>query len=312
MNIYTPKLREYLLKYHLILKQFQISEPTNSLRFITMKSLGFSLKHYNFFFKYYTKSTKANKIFKDPRTRDKFRYYFYKRLNDYPLQYILGEWFFKDFIVECQKPVLIPRIETEQIVDFAEKCFEEYKMKNKRNLILNNSNKKFKFLEIGIGTGVIFISLLRKYPNLLSIGIDINPKCIELSDTNSKKLLNPNSEYRLIEMDFNNFSCTEEDKFDFIVSNPPYIKLQDENLMRDVIKHESHLALFSGTEGLDLISKIIKKSRQLVKKGGFVILEIDPGQKEKLFDLLISEKIAYFLFEKDMFGRIRFLIYYIN
>jgi release factor glutamine methyltransferase len=311
MNYYSPKLRDYLLKYHLILKQFHISEPTNSLRFITMKSLGFGLKHYNFFFKYYSKSNKANKLFKDPRTRDKFKYYFYKRLNDYPLQYILQEWLFKDFIVECKEPVLIPRIETEQIVDLAQKNFEEYKLKNRKNQVLNN-NKKFKFLEIGIGTGVIFISLLRKYSNLECIGLDINPTCIQLSKRNAKKLLNQNFDYQLIQMDFNNYSCVEEEKFDFIVSNPPYIKLQDENVMRDVIKYESHQALFSGTEGLDLISTIIKKSRQLVKKGGFVILEIDPGQKDKLFSLLISEKFSYFLFEEDMFGRTRFLIYYIN
>jgi release factor glutamine methyltransferase len=308
MNLFSPKLRHYLLKYFIKLKRFNISEPTNSLRFITMKSLGFKLKHYHFFFKYYLKSKSANKLIYDRNTKLKFNHYFTKRLKDYPLQYILGEWFFKDFIVDCRPPVLIPRIETEQIFDLVKKHLEDYKLKNKK--ILKNEN--IKFMEIGVGTGVIFISILRNLNNLECLGIDINPKCINLSKKNAEVLCE-NSNYKLLHIDFTDFSISNsEDKYDFIVSNPPYIRLQDENVMKDVVKFESHLALFSGQDGLNLISSIIKTSRKLVKKGGFVILEIDPSQKDKLFSLLITEKFSYFLFEEDMFSRTRFLIYYIN
>ena len=336
MNVFSIKLRIFFSKYISILIKKNVSEPVNSIKFIFLKcsGMGFSLKHYKYFFTYYTKSKHANRIIYDRNIRNKFNYYFCKRVNDYPLQYILGEWFFKDFIVKCKSPVLIPRIETEQIV---------YLVKNNlRNYTQKNKNKKLNFLEIGVGTGVIFISILRQLKNIRCIGIDIDERCIDLSLTNTKNLLSENKsfdidkknikkenkDYKLINISFTDFLLHPEsyqlflntnskielndNKFDFIVSNPPYIKFSDTQVMKDVFKYESHQALFSGTEGLDLITLIIQNSRRLVKKGGFVILEIDPDQQDTLFSLLIKEKFSYFLFEPDLFNRIRFLIYYIN
>jgi len=102
-------------------------------------------------------------------------------------------------------------------------------------------------------------------------------------------------------------------KFDFIISNPPYIKEEYKiTMQKDVLLYEDHEALFSGDDGLSLIRKIIENSRSLVKKNGFVILEIDEDQTYKLIDLMIVNKFNKFFTEKDIFGKARFFIYFIN
>lgn len=83
-------------------------------------------------------------------------------------------------------------------------------------------------------------------------------------------------------------------------------------MQKDVLLHEDHKALFSGDDGLSLIKKIIENSRKLVKKNGFVILEIDEDQTNKLVDLMIVNRFNNFFTEQDIFGKTRFFIYYIN
>jgi HemK-like putative methylase len=182
-----------------------------------------------------------------------------------------------------------------------------------------------------VGTGAIFISILKEFSDkkcdykgkalmnsiIECVGIDIDRKRIEVSNRNVEKILDQikHKEYQinLINCDFKEFSLSpSSNKFDFIISNPPYIKSTAGNVMIDVSRHESPLALFSGDDGLDLIKKIIYMSRDLIKQGGFVILEIDPEQCSKLIEILLLHKFRNFYFEKDIFGRDRFLIYYIH
>lgn len=83
-------------------------------------------------------------------------------------------------------------------------------------------------------------------------------------------------------------------------------------MQKDVLLHEDHKALFSGDDGLSLIKKIIHNSRNLVKKDGFVLLEIDEDQTNELTDLMIKNKFQKFFTEKDIFNKTRFFIFYIN
>lgn len=83
-------------------------------------------------------------------------------------------------------------------------------------------------------------------------------------------------------------------------------------MQKDVVLHEDHKALFSGDDGLSLIRNIIKNSRKLVKKNGFVLLEIDEDQSNELVKLMILHKFQRFFTEKDIFGKTRFFIFYIN
>jgi release factor glutamine methyltransferase len=301
----TRKTKCFLKKYYFLLLKNKVSEPESSIKFILFKCFDFNLSQYNLFFNIFLRSKSIEKITHIHHIKNKFLQLLSKRLNDYPIQYILGEWFFKDLIVKCQRPVLIPRIETEKIVDILSKNLDDTKLKNSGK---PKENKKF--LEIGLGTGIIFISVLKRYPDLSCLGLDIDSRCIELSSKNAKRILGETNRYELIHCDFLKFK--EETKFDFIISNPPYIKEGDVQVMKDVVKYESHLALFSGNEGLDLISYIINLSRNFVKVGGFVILEINPEQEDAIFDLLIKNKFSRFLFENDIFDKTRFVIFYIN
>jgi release factor glutamine methyltransferase len=303
----TRKIKIFLKKYHLVLVDKKVSEPESSLKFILFKCFNFNLYKYNIFFKYFLCSKSIEKITHIHHLKHKFLRLLTKRLHDYPIQYILGEWFFRDLIFECNRPVLIPRIETEKLVDILSCNLESRSRK-----IENKESRKLKFLEIGIGTGILFITVLKKYQELTCVGLDIDSRCIELSLKNAERILNNTNRYKLIHEDFLNFKLNNETKFDFIISNPPYVKQGDFQVMKDVIKYESHLALFSGKEGLDLISSIISLSRSLVKIGGFVILEINQEQENLIFDLLIKNKFSQFLFEKDIFNKTRFVIFYIN
>jgi release factor glutamine methyltransferase len=290
--------------YYEMAKNFRlknISEPENSALFLILKMSHFKLEHLYKFKRLIT----GNKLLISRRSLQKSKLSIHLRLRHYPLQYIFGEWFFRDFIVYCTPPVLIPRIETEMIVDIVKKQLSILKLKKKENY-------KFRLLEVGVGSGVIFISLMRFDENIECVGIDSNKKCIELSTTNMKRNLNFPEKITLKTIEFEDFSKSQKEKFDFLVSNPPYIKLENKGiLMKDVINFESHKALFSGVDGLDLIRSIILQSRKLVKEGGFVVLEIDPDQKSEIMIILIKNKITNFFFEKDIFQKIRFLIYFI-
>jgi len=342
-----------LIKFSRILLARKISEPLNSLLFILLKVYNYELIYFKYF-----KTTKLRTLLKSTIKRShytKFLQLFLKRLNHFPIQYMIGKWYFRKIIVDCERPVLIPRIETEKIVELAHKLCQHVQQKKRINHNKNykeNSEDDFniKFMEIGVGTGAIFISIIKEYFNsntnskiernlskgeIKFVGIDIEPKCIELSKRNVDKILmnahkskensiNPEISYNtinypnfkidLINCDFNEYlpnTTDENEKFDFIVSNPPYIKTSANNVMLDVSKHESKIALFSGEDGLHLIKNIICKSRDLVRVGGFVILEIDPEQMNQLIDIMIRNNFKYFYFEKDLFGRDRFLIYHV-
>ena len=281
------------MKFSHILSRKLISEPKSSCMFILLKSLNLNLNHLKHF-KYLLYTSNIPIQFKSYQYYN-FLKYIRKRINHYPIQYILGEWYFGDLIVKCKPDVLIPRVETYGIIQIT---IELLYSKIKRNEQIN-------FLEIGIGTGIIFISLILKYPKFRCLGIDINHKCIELSRLNAEKYKISN--YELIHTDFRDLNADQ--KFDFIISNPPYI-YEGCEVMKD-LSYESKDALFSGSKGIDMIKEIIINSRKYVKKEGFVVLEISPEQETIIFDLLIENKFNNFLFKDDIFGKKRFLVFFI-
>ena len=185
------------------------------------------------------------------------------------------------------------------------------------NLDRKRLKKKINFLEIGIGSGVLFLSILKNNPDFNCVGLDINPRAINLSRKNMKlnKIKSENVLLKLI--DFNNFSLSNEhDKFDFIISNPPYISEKNKSELAKELRqsvylqsYESDSALFSGEDGLDLIKIIIQKSKELLREKAFVIIEFHPEQKDALIIILLRNGIKIFFFEKDFLEKERFLIY---
>ena len=165
--------------------------------------------------------------------------------------------------------VLIPRPDSELIV---EQVLEIYKNK-----------KKMSFLEVGVGSGCLILSILKEKKLFSGIGIDISNHAIKICRINAKKLKIENR-IKLFKSDIDNFNLG---KYDLIISNPPYIKKLDfKSLKRDIVNFEPWLALDGGLEGLSCFRKIIKKSSELIKKRGKLILEIACDQKRDVINLL--------------------------
>ena len=199
-----------------------------------------------------------NKISK--KNISKFKYLINRRLCNEPIAYILNKKEFrsKDFFVD--KKSLIPRPETELIIDPIVKDFK---------------NKSLFFLDIGVGSGCIISSILKELSHSKGVGIDICKDTILNAKINLINLKVQNRA-RLLNRSFNNIF---NHKFDLVVSNPPYVVRRDINrLSNDIKKFEPKLALDGGNDGLDVIRKIIYKSKSILKLNGILALEIGRGQ----------------------------------
>ena len=194
--------------------------------------------------------------------QDNFKSLILKRSKGKPLAYLTGTKSFWKYDFKVNEKVLIPRPDTEIMID---QVLKIYKNKNYLN-----------FLEVGIGSGCIALSILKEKKTFLGTGIDLSQDCIEICRYNAKKL-GVNNRIKLFKSDVDNLIFR---KYDLIVSNPPYIKKFDLNkLSREVVNYEPKLALDGGLEGLSVIRKVIKKSSELIKTHGKLILEIGYDQK---------------------------------
>ena len=204
-----------------------------------------------------------------------FKYLINERAKGKPIAYLTGKKYFWKDEFNVDENVLIPRPDTELIVEQILKIF-----KNKKNL---------KILDIGVGSGCILLSILKERKSFKGVGIDISMGSLKVCKSNISKL-KLNNKIDLYKSDIDNF---DYGKYDLIISNPPYIKLTDlKYLERDVKNFEPKLALNGGLDGLTEIKKVINKSSELIKKNGKLILEIAYDQKLKVKNLL-KEKGFY-------------------
>ena len=205
----------------------------------------------------------------DPIDQESFTDLVLKRSRGKPLAYLTGIKSFWKYNFRVNEKVLIPRPETEIII---EQVLKIYKNKNYIN-----------FLDFGVGSGCIALSILKEKKFFLGTGVDLSEDCIEICRFNAKKL-GVSNRIRLLKSDVDNLIFR---KYDLIVSNPPYIKKFDLNkLNREVIDYEPKMALDGGLEGLSVIRKVIKKSSELIKTHGKLILEIGHDQKELVKKML--------------------------
>ena len=208
-----------------------------------------------------------------------------------PIAYLLNKKYFWNSEFYVNKNTLIPRPDTEIIL---EQILKFTKNKNYLNI-----------LDIGVGSGCILLSVLNERKNFYGTGIDISRNSLDICKMNAKKLL-LERRVKFFKSDVDKFAIG---KYDLIVSNPPYIKTSDlKYLESDVIKFEPKLALDGGLDGLSVIRKVIKKSSELLKKNGKFILEIDFDQKNKVIKLLKNKGFFINSTVKDLANNDRCII----
>ena len=201
--------------------------------------------------------------------QDYFKDLILQRSKGKPLAYLIGIKSFWKYDFEVSDKVLIPRPETEIII---EQVLKIYKNKNDLN-----------FLEVGVGSGCIALSILKEKKAFTAMGIDLSQDSIKICTYNANKL-GVSNRIRLLKSDVDNLIFG---KYDLLISNPPYIKMLDlKKLDKDVINYEPKLALDGGLDGLSVIKKIIKKSSNLLKTHGKLILEIGYDQREPVKKML--------------------------
>ena len=198
-----------------------------------------------------------------------------ERASRKPIAHLINKKFFWNNEFFVNKNTLIPRPDTEVIV---EQVLKLTKHKNMMNI-----------LDIGVGSGCILLSILKERKNFYGTGIDISKNALDICKINAKSL-NVDGRTKFYKSDIDKFV---EGNYDLIISNPPYIKSCElKYLESDVIKFEPKLALDGGIDGLSEIRKVIKKSSELIKKNGKFVLEIGFNQKNKVVKLL-KEKGFY-------------------
>jgi len=192
-----------------------------------------------------------------------------KRAKRYPLAYLINKKEFYGITFYIEEGVLIPRPETEILVEEILKILP--------------TDKEIIGLDIGTGSGVISLSLLKNRENLRMYAIDISEKALKITEKNAKIL----KLYDRIKIIKSNLFENIDEKFDFIVSNPPYIPEEEYEYLQEEVKKEPKEALIA-KEGIYFYEEIIKQAKNYLKEDGFLAFEIGYNQAEKVKQILKS------------------------
>ena len=221
--------------------------------------------------------------------KEKLFFEYINRLsNNEPIQYVLGNTIFNKLEFYLDSSVLIPRPETEELVD----------------LIIKYECKKEKILDIGSGSGCIAVTLAKYIEKSNVTALEICSNAVKIINKNAKK---HNVKINIICEDFLSFQTNST--FDLIVSNPPYVKTRViRNLDSDIREFEPITALDGGNDGLDVIRKVIYKAKEILKIKGLLALEIGNEQNKKVSKILKNNNFRIKYTVKDYKDNIRCLI----
>ena len=215
-----------------------------------------------------------------------------RRIKHEPVQYITGRVGFHNILLNIVPGVLIPRPESEMLVETA--------------LRLVSKNPNASILDIGTGSGCIALALAKALPEAQIIGIDNSGQAVELSNLNAGKLQIANAEFQTFDI----LKDVMDKKFDIIVSNPPYIPKSDmDELMPEVRDFEPHSALTDFDDGLTFYRKFVEISKQMLKPNGWFVLEVGLGNHPELVNnLFVKNHFKEVELIKDYNGDWRVLI----
>lgn len=210
---------------------------------------------------------------------------------NFPIQYIIGETSFFGLSFFVTPDVLIPRQETEELVDLIIQSVDK--------------TKKISILDIGTGSGCIAISLAKSLPNAKIFALDISEKALNIAKKNAEKNQVSISFIKDNILEINDL----HQKFDCIVSNPPYVReLEKTKIRANVLLHEPHLALFVPNENpLIFYEKIASIGKKNLHKNGKIFFEINQYLGKEMEFLMKKEKYNKISLKKDLFGNYRIL-----
>ncbi len=214
-------------------------------------------------------------------------------MNNYPIQYLLGTTNFYGYDFHVNENVLIPRFETEELVE------------NTINYINNYFPGNIRVIDLGTGSGCIGITLKKKIPELNITCLDISDKALEIAKQNAKKL---DVDINFVQGDMlDNIN----EKFNVIISNPPYIS--EDEVIEDIVKdNEPHLALYAKDDGLYFYDKILSTCKKNLEDKFLIAFEIGMTQKEKVIDLA-KKHLGHDITcecKKDLSGKDRMIFIY--
>jgi len=218
--------------------------------------------------------------------RDAYRALVQRRAQDrVPVSQLLGEREFWSLSFKVNSDVLTPRPETETLVEWA---LSKATGGAQRSTQFADSDKKIRILDIGTGSGAIALALASELPHAELVASDLSPAALQIAAENAD-VLRAGERIRFVEGDlFEPLESEEEkkEKFDLIVANPPYVARADEGSLPPELSHEPEMALFAGTDGLDVIRRLIPEAGDHLSRGGWLGIELSPEQMEEVEALL--------------------------
>jgi release factor glutamine methyltransferase len=205
-----------------------------------------------------------------------------------PLQHLLGTVEFCGHVFLCDKRAMVPRPETEELVEFLKSEIR---------------NPKSEILDVGTGSGVIALSLAGKFPDAEVLAVDISDDALALAQENAARL-SLADRVRFLKSDLLE---SVQGTFDLIVANLPYISTQDRHTLSREVLHDPALAVFASARGDELIRELIAQGPSRLRPGGMLALEIGIGQSEALFSALAEKNYRDIYSKTDYSGVTRFL-----
>ena len=235
---------------------------------------------------------------------ERIRYFIQKIGREkFPVQYLLNEQEFYGRKFYVDKGVLIPRQDTEVLVEKMIDILKNNILKNKN--FEKNSKIHPKILDIGVGSGIIGITAALEIKDSYVLGVDISEKALETAEKNKELLKVPNIKF----LKSNLFENVEFKQFDMIVSNPPYISLNEAGIMSDnTLLHEPSEALFAENDGLYFYYEICQKAADYLADFGYLLFEIGYRQGKNIAKIMTSSGFKNVEVIKDLAGLDRVVV----
>ena len=287
-------IKSHLIKKTKLLKNNLIDLPKLEARLLLAKALN---KDLNWTYVNLEKKIPKKKICK-------YEILIKKKLKKFPTAYLLGNKEFYSMNFKVNDNTLIPRPETEIIIEEIKKKFQ-----NKKNLLV---------LDLGTGSGCILLSILKEFKNATGIGIDKYLETVKVARINSKKN-NLSKRSKFFKLDWSqkdffkqvikiNKAFSGNKKFDLVVSNPPYLLKNEINTLMSEVLYEPKESLYDNKDGLSFYKIVLPKINSLVSENSYIYLEINPKNKRNIEKICKINNLRNSHYIKDLSGKYRFVL----